>query len=126
PLTELPAQGDRSCRVSCVIFTPRPLVATVPIWPRFIARTSALRTVGLAVGWPGFSLKKNSSGAATEVLRKRCALFSRLRSGPERVTRLAPPVSIRFAAVVSFVTTLSVTFAGRAAFAVVAPPGPHL
>src|SRR3954454_1093751 len=126
PVVELPVQGERSCRVSCVIRRPSPLVATLPTWSTLIACAIAFRTAGLAAGWPWFSFGKNSIGAATELTWKSLALFRRSRSGPERVTRLAPPVSIRFAAVVSLVTTFSVTLAGSPAVAVVAPPGPHV
>src|SRR5215467_13826796 len=127
PATELPAHGVKFCRESWVILRPLPLVATVPIWFRFSACTRALRTAGFAAGWPGFSLKKSSFGCAGETTLKRLAdLSSRARSAPETPATLSPPLSRRLAAVLSFVITFSVTFAGIPSTAVVAPFGPQV
>jgi hypothetical protein len=126
PATELPGHGERSCRVSCVIGMPRPDVATPPIWLRFIARTTALRTGDDASGRPGFWLKKNSSGNPIVTRLKSFCLFSRARSAPEITATLTPPVTRRLAAVCSFGMTFSTTRAGSFAAAVVAPFGPHL
>src|SRR6476619_49384 len=127
PATELPAHGVKFWSESCVILRPRPLVTTVPTWLRFSACTRALRTAGLAAGWPAFSLKKSSLGCAGETILKRSDdLSSRERSAPETPARLSPPLSRRLDAVVSFVITFTVTFAGSPSTAVVAPFGPHV
>src|SRR4029078_7054887 len=127
PATQLPAHGVKFWSESCVILRPRPLVTTVPIWLRFSACTRALRTAGLAAGWAALSVKNNSFGVAgARILKRFDDLSSRARSGPEAPATLSPPLSRRVAAVVSFVITFSVTFAGSPSTAVVAPFGPHV